>query len=284
MSLLAAWTISLLVIFLPAAEARAFDPGRPTLSGEDVLAPGGRAAKSDVLLTGSVLSLWNRPIGGEIVRFLLDGKMVGRAMTGGDGHARWTLPRLAEGVYLLEAVSVKSARVEEASCLVVVAVWPPESPLLLVNLNTILPAENRTVDSLRQGNEEWVPPRGAVQALSALARRFRIVYLATRPATEIERIRSRMKRYQFPAGPIIGIRGGRGSRALEEALDGRIADLKSDGWTNVAAGIGGTLDDALAFSNQGVKAVILSDRVEKEDLPAGAHKAGSWDTMLKEFR
>jgi hypothetical protein len=277
------WIVTISLLLGTSTDAWATRAARSELLAEDLLVPSREPARIDVLLRTTLFSLWERSIGGELIRFSSRSGVVGRAMTGGDGRARITVSDLTEGIHSYEAETVPSSRVGAARCRVTVAVWPINSPLVLINLNTILPDGGESTGLFSRMPEDWVPPRGALQGLKFLAKRYRIVFLTSRPVGELEGIRARMKRYHLPPGPILHLGTGFGLRSIEEAVDRKLTMIEKSGWTNLIGGVGGSLDDALAFTHHGMKAVILSDPIEKEDLPAGARKVTSWDAVPKEL-
>lgn len=274
------WIAFVIVLLVTESAAAGAGPTPASLYADDLLVPMGSEARVDVWLTETIFSLWERPVGGGIVRFTSIGHAPGRAMTGGDGRARWVVPDLPEGIHFYRAESLGQDHLKGANCHVTVAVWPIDSPILFVDLNTILPRDSeRGLGPLVHRTADWAPPRGSVQSLRTLSRRFRIVYLAARRAAEIEDLRGSMQRYGYPAGPILRLEMGIGPGSLEEGISGRLKEIREAGWSRLVAGVGGTLDDALAFTHHGIKVVILSEEVEKEDLPAGARKSPSWESL-----
>ena len=280
------WLTCFLLVFSFWTDAFASGPAETFLIADDVLVPEGGTARIEAFLRVEKFSLWKRPAGGEVIRFRsIPPGGDGRALTGGDGRARWVVAALPVGIHRYEAISDPSPRVKSAASRVTVAVWPADSPLLFVDLNVILPdEEDRLPGRLSNRIDDWVPPRGAVQVLRVLSRRYRIVYMTDRSPDAMEGIRNTMKRYEFPTSPILRLEVGAGPRSLEKSIHRWISAVRDAGWTNLVAGVGATLDDAMAFGGGGLRVVVLSDRVEKEDLPAGARKVASWEAVARELR
>lgn len=260
-----------------------------TLTIRDALAMPGRPVRIEAKLVHSVLFA-QTGLGGEQLEFFAGDRRIGQAMTGGDGRAvlEWT-PRM-RGNHVVTVKVAAGPRVESAPASAVVACWERRRPILLVENGALieetkvplapLPRLPASVGRL----EDPEPARDAVSVLKQLSQFFyNVIYLSrgeTGPGSSVDEtgdVREWLRRHEFPSGLSLTVKPGK--TALEEKLD----ELKAQGWDNIQAGIGRSVEFAEVLLAHRMKAVILEGANQPDKLPKKAQAVKDWKEVRKKL-
>ncbi|NKB82473.1 MAG: hypothetical protein GKS05_11415 [Nitrospirales bacterium] len=258
----------------------AADKVQATLLVPDVLVfPGKPTSLKARLVRSGVLS--HIGLGGENVVFMVGPKTVGTALTGGDGRAFLEYRRHMSGTLDVVVSLEKSPRVEATEQRGVLAVWERRRPILLVDLDALMPVGESSrfslsTLSLALGGDLPTPIPEAASELEKLARfYYNVIYLARQEGQGVPVIREWLHMHEFPLGLTRTI--GPGSTALKAFID----QLKEDGWDNLDAAIGRTLDFAQVLVKDRIRTVILEQPNQKEKFPRRTKLAKTWKTVRK---
>lgn len=227
-------------------------------------------------------------IGGEQLEFLVAGKNVGTAMTGGDGRAfREYTPRMP-GNQVITVRLVPNKRVESPEATATLACWERRRPILLVEAAALvdvpstpsLPFPSLPLESARPAG---LPPApDAAEELKRLAKFFyNVIYLSSSDRQEIgkkEDLREWLRQHRFPTGLSLTINPG------ETALSAKIEELKAEGWDNLKAGIGRTREFAEALVAHRMTVVIMPATSRDEEVPKKAILAKDWKEARKKLQ
>jgi hypothetical protein len=221
-------------------------------------------------------------LGGEQIDFLVGGKKVGTALTGGDGRGflEYT-PRMRGNLSLIVRL-VESPRVSSVEGSGTLFSWERRRPILLVEVASLMEDTKIPIVPLPPLSADKIlalPSTPASDAANELKRLtdfyFNLMYVTGHSGTgESEELRQWLHKHGFPPGPIVAIQTGEG------ALTTMIENLRTDGWDNVKAGIGRTREFAEVLVGQRLDVVIVPepDRVQ---LPQKAQVAKSWKEVRK---
>lgn len=260
----------------------AADKAKPTVIVSDVLTtPGGPVQLGARVFEEGLLGR-DIALGGETLEFLVQGKVVGSTMTGGDGRAFFEFAPRMRGNLPITARVAESPRVLSAVGTGLLASWERRRPILLIDLAAVV--EERTdhqvpLPSLPINLAPTVLGEAEDQAakeLEKLGRFFyNLMYLYRSEGGDKEVIQEWIRTHEFPPGFPRIIPSGR------EALEELINQLREDGWENLTGGIGHTADFAEALVEHRLKAIIVHDPEDKEDFPRRAILVKSWNTVRK---
>lgn len=167
-----------------------------------------------------------------------------------------------------------------------VFVWPPASPLLVVDVDHAL---TDGVESLAGGGNVAPTLReGAAHALQSLSGRYKIIYLSTavREPTSYKKLRAWLqqagtagKPAALPGGPLIGPSVPIGEAEEQNFAKERIGALKKR-FTAPAVGVAWRDVEAQMYLDAGWKAVVIGpDKI----VPPGASAIQSWANLPKEL-
>lgn len=258
------------------------------LSVRDALTVPGRPVMIEARLVQD--SLLNRiGIGGEPLEFLVAGKPIGMAMTGGDGRAFLEyMPRMRGN----QPVTVRvagSKRVQSAEASGLIASWERRRPILLVEITALqeekkspvlpFPAVPGVAGSLSPPN----PLPGAAEELKRLTDfYFNVIYLSRSGgpqvgAKEDEDIRAWLRQHGFPFGLSVVI------SPEESALADKIEDMRKQGWDNLKAGVGRTKEFAEVLVAHRMQVVIVPEP-DRGELPKKAQTAKDWKEVRKKLQ
>ncbi len=259
------------------------------LTIRDALAMPGRPVRIEAKLVHRALFA-QTGLGGEQLEFFVGDRRIGQAMTGGDGRAmlEWT-PRL-RGNHVVTVKVAAGRRVESVPASAVVACWERRRPILLVENRALVEAIKVPLAPLPRlpasvGHQEGPEPApDAVAVLKQLSQFFyNVIYLSrgeTGPgsiAGETGDVREWLRRHEFPTGLSLTVKSGR--TAFEEQLD----ELKAEGWDNIQAGVGRSVEFAEVLLAHRMKAVILEDADQSDKFPEKAHVVKDWREVRKKL-
>ena len=244
--------------------ASAADKTHGTLRIRDVLAVPGHAVRIEAIL-GYERLLGQTALGGEPLEFLVEGKIVGTALTGGDGRAffEYTPPR--RGNFELIVRVSDSKRVTNTEAKATIASWERRRPILLVEaaaLRQASPTPRRLVPFLPLSIGPESSPEVAADAVGELKRLtayyYNVMYVfwseegAGFGQGQQDDPREWMRTHEFPAGFSLHVDLGR------EALNTKIGELEKEGWDNLKVGIGRTEAFATVLVEHRIKAIIIT--------------------------
>lgn len=245
-------------------------PGRPVSLEASVLRKG--------LLTTT-------GVGGERVEFLVDGRTIGTALSGGDGRALIEHTPRMRGRHEITAVLAPNPRVSGPDGRGTLWCWERRRPVLLVDLGAITQARRPLVPlpglPLDFGLLDRQAEADAAAELKKLAEFFyNVIYLArTGPDNlqQLREIRSWLEDHHFPGGLTVMLKPGR------DDLGATIDALRAEGWDNVKAGIGRTKEFAEVLLARRMGVVILADSDKDVELPRKALPVKSWKEVRKKL-
>jgi hypothetical protein len=221
-------------------------------------------------------------LGGEQIDFLVGGKKVGTALTGGDGRGFLEYTPRMRGNLSLTVRLVESPRVSSVEGHGTLFSWERRRPILLVEVASLMEDTKIPIVPLPPLSADKIlalPSTPAPDAANELKRLtdfyFNLMYVTRHSGTgESEELRQWLHKHGFPPGPIVAIQTGEG------ALTTMIENLRTDGWDNVKAGIGRTREFADVLVAQRLDVVIIPEP-DRAQLPKKAQVAKSWKEVRK---
>ncbi len=243
---------------------------------DSIAAPGQRITLVADLVEEGLFT--QSPLGGEVVVFLLEGRSLGHAMTGGDGRAAKSLVPKAAGVAAVTARLENARRVTAPEATARLFVWDRRRPIVLVALAALTARSQRPGEGLPFSFSEGTPPNPevrAVDALTALSRRVNLIYLTGADRLDVAGLRGWADHHRLPGGPIVPVRAGPQGLAME------LEHWSREGWGNIKGGLAGTPDEAKALLAKGLRAVVPPSVSSKEKWPDRAIKTKDWSDVAK---
>ena len=221
-------------------------------------------------------------LGGEQIDFLVGGKKVGTALTGGDGRGFLEYTPRMRGNLSLTVRLVESPRVSSVEGHGTLFSWERRRPILLVEVASLMEDTKIPIVPLPPLSADKIlalPSTPAPDAANELKRLtdfyFNLMYVTRHLGTgESEELRQWLHKHGFPPGPIVAIQTGEG------ALTTMIESLRTDGWDNVKAGIGRTREFADVLVAQRLDVVIVPEP-DRAQLPKKAQVAKTWKEVRK---
>ncbi len=269
--------LSLLALILPAllAAEQEKKTSAQLIAYDQIVQPGKKILIKGRLVSQGLL-FRDRPISGERVEFLIDGKLLGISLTGGDGIAVREIEALPPGEHPV-TLQLKSTQYDIPEVRARLEVWELEPPILIVNLAAAVEEKEGKGPSLLEPRFEMAPRPDAIRVLKELAQQYHLLFFTDKEETRLTEIKAWLASHDFPSAPLLAWRIGPGPATHELVLGEELEALRSAGWTNLKVGIGATALDAEPFLKIGLKAIILVDETEDAmDMPAGTIKATTW--------
>jgi hypothetical protein len=258
------------------------------LSVRDVLVLPGQPARIEAVLTRTGLA-GKQGLGGEQVELVVEGKSLGKAMTGGDGRAFLDYTPKIRGNHEIIVRLVPNPRVASPDAKAMLGVWERRRPILLVEVAALMQPEKpppAPVPSLPipfGQREDPASTPDAADELKRLAQFFyNVIYVAWLPKEaagslgDNTDVREWLAQHKFPGGLAMAVRPG------EQALAAKIDQLRTDGWTNVKAGIGKSRAFAEVLVAHRMEVVIVPEP-DKGDLPKKAKAVKEWKDIRKKL-
>lgn len=199
-----------------------------------------------------------RPAAGERIEFTEGDRHLGLALTGGDGIGVVRYTPLSEGMHKIRVrLSPASAYSAEEGELLI-GVWNLARQLLLVSVDALREKQKEIkfpfIGRIKKDGERR-PMEGAVDILSALSKRFHIVYLYRGDLAQVSGIRSWLSQNQFPVSPILI--WDNGTTSLNKVLADREKNIKG---AIVTAG-----DATEPLQKEGIRTLLLVEKKRQSE-------------------
>jgi len=255
----------------------------------DVLVLPGQQARIEAVLARSGLLGTQQGLGGEQVELVIEGKSVGKAMTGGDGRAFLDYRPKVRGNHEITVKLVPNPRVTSPDAKAMLGAWERRRPILLVEVAALMQPEKTSplpVPSMPiplGQREDSAPAPDAANELKRLAQFFyNVIYVswppkeAAGPFSDKTDVREWLAQHKFPNGLSMTVSPG------EQALADKIDQLRADGWTNVKAGIGRSRAFAEVLVTHRME-VVLVPEPDKGEVPKKAKAVKEWKEVRKKL-
>ena len=259
----------------------AVEKSSATIVVKDALTVPGQPATIEAKLISKQLMLI-AALGGEPLELVVDGIVVARAMTGGDGRALLTYTPKAKGLAPVQVRVGKSPRVDQAEGQAHLVVWEKRQPILVIELSALLnqstpsrvPPVGVTLESERK------PMADAVEELGKLTQFYYRVIYVVEGRDGFQRsaeTRDWLKHHKFPTGylmtlPVIDA----------NTIGAKIDELHADGWRTVKVGVGRSKTFADAFLQRRLDAIMVPEP-SKGEVPRKAKVAKDWKEVRKKL-
>lgn len=245
----------------------------------DVMTVPGRSVNlvADLLKEGLLAP---SPLGGEVLFFEHEGRMLGRTLTGGDGRAMVPFTPRVAGRMTVTVRLGESRRVTAQETMAGVFVWDRKRPIVIISMKALISVPRRPDLGLplpRSGAKLQNPDGGAVEALTVLAKRVHVMYVTASDRLELSEVRQWADRNRLPAGPVFPLKPG--PRSLSRELE----RWRHEGWTNIKGGLAGTADEAKALVEKKLKAVVPPNVSSQEKWPDKAVTTKDWQEVDRQF-
>ncbi len=245
---------------------------RPVLTAEDIVVRPDGVAVLVAHLEGETWPGLRKDLRGQ-VRFFVDKEPLGEA-------------RAAEGQAAIECVLPDSANryVARSSFLGFrqqaagrVFRWRADRPVLVVDIDDTICDTDHDDVIFKKRDLDSSPIGESQPILAHLAGSFQIAYLTARPRFLFEKTKIWLSDHQFPHGPVFVAPG---LRRMMRATDYKTAALRKlrSLWPNVAIGIGDSVVDAHAYTENEMLTLIIADEPD-EDLGPSVIVLRDWAAL-----
>ncbi|MBI3812160.1 MAG: hypothetical protein HY283_08150 [Nitrospirae bacterium] len=269
----------LILLFLLMAPAFPVS-ARPSVSiiPFDQLAQPNQSVRLAARLVTGGLSFVRRPISGERIEFMLEGRSLGRTLTGGDGMAVKSFAPSKPGLYIITVRLVENPRYEADPAELYIACRKVSDPILPVALSSVQTPGNPTAIPFSAAPSSEAMPEAA-KILSKLSKRYQLVYIDTGDETIGPDVKDWLARRDFPPAPLFvwalpGEAAGRVERFVE-----RLRELRGDVWANIPAGITRSTADAEGLARMKIPVIVMAEEDDDIELPKTARKVTSWKAV-----
>lgn len=264
----------LLAVPVPPASAR---PSASIIAFDQLSQPNQSVRLSVRLVTGG-LSFVHRPISGERIEFMLEGRSLGQTLTGGDGMAVKQFTPSKPGLYLITVRLVDNPRYEADPAEFYVACRRASHPILLIALSSVrTPSRPPAVPFSPAPSSEAMPE--AAKILSKLSDRYQLVYLETGDETLGPETKDWLARQDFPPAPLFVWPLPTESAQREERFAERLQEFRDEGWKNIPAGITRSMADAEGLARMKIPVIVMAEEDDDIELPKTARKVTTWKAV-----
>jgi hypothetical protein len=220
---------------------------------------------------------WN--LHGHLLQFHCPPLIDREVPTGDDGIVRVkaTVPEEFHGPCVVPVRFAGSSRHRPVEATARVFLWPADSPILVTDLDgTLSDLAGVYVPFTSNRDTRCLP--GSVEALSALAQNYRVVYLTARDETLHDKTRAWLDEKGFPPGPLFcrDFHLGEKSQTYKRQF---LAELAKR-YPQLVVGVGNTVGDASAYLHNGLRPFML-DPAGNRSFPEGTVVVRSWQELRK---
>jgi hypothetical protein len=251
-----------------------------TILVKDALTAPGQPATVEAKLVSKHLVLI-AALGGEPLELVSDGKVVAKALTGGDGRAFLTYTPKTQGLAPVQVRVGNSLRVDQAEGQANLAVWEKRQPILMIELSSLLEesAPSR-VPPIGIGFESARKPMpGAADELGKLTQFYYKVIYVVEGRDGFQRsaeAREWLKLHKFPTGTLVTL------SADTNAIGNKIDELHEAGWRTAKVGVGRSKAFAEAFLQRRLDAIMVPEPSRGEVLRK-AKVAKDWKDVRRKL-
>ncbi len=244
----------------------------------DQLSQPNQAVRLSVRLVTGGLSIVRRPISGERIEFMLEGRSLGQTLTGGDGMAVKSFTPSKPGFYLITVRLMENPRYNADEAELYIACRMVSDPILPVTLSSVrTPSQPPAVPFSPAPSSEPMP--GAAKILVKLSERYQLIYIETGDERMGSDVKDWLALQEFPPAPLFiwplpGETEGRADRFVE-----KLRELRGDVWANIPAGITRSTADAEGLARMKIPAIVMAEEDDKIELPKTAQKVTSWKAV-----
>ncbi len=275
--ILAAILAIVLMVFFSCMLARQ-DEAR--LQGYDVLARPGDKVVLRAKLESMATPVFHKDIQGGTVYFELDGKVIGSAVTDGQGWADLAYQvseNAGRDLTVMCALAPGDKYLAEPANILVV-IKKNTAPAIVTDIDHTI-ADVSSAGFLVKSNESVPALSGAPEALTRLSKKYTIIYVTARDDAFMNTTKEWLDLRKFPKGPVFFNDYGGKSMSSRKYKIAEIARLKKR-FPNITAGVGDKVGDAEAYLANGMRAVLIGEKMP-EDIPEEARFARSWAEVEK---
>lgn len=220
-------------------------------------------------------------LGGEPLELVVDGKVVAKALTGGDGRAFLTYTPKTQGLAPVQVRVGNSLRVDQAEGQANLAVWEKRQPILMIELSSLFeesaPSRVPPIGIVFESARKPMP--GAADELGKLTQfYYKVIYVGEgrEGFQRSAEAREWLKLHKFPTGTLLTL------SADTNAIGNKIDELHEAGWRTVKVGIGRSKAFAEAFVQRRLEAIMVPEP-SKGEVPRKAKVAKDWKEVRKKF-
>jgi hypothetical protein len=270
-------SLILLSLLMAPAYTVSARPSASIIAFDQLIQPNRPVQLAVRLVTGG-LSFVRRPISGERIEFMLEGRSLGRTLTGGDGMAVKSFIPSKPGLYLITVRLVDNPRYEADPAELYIACRKASDPILPVALSSVrTPSQLPAIPFSAAPSSEAMPE--AAKILTKLANRYQLVYLEAGDETIGPDVKDWLARQDFPPAPLFvwalpGETDGRAERFVE-----RLRELRGDVWANIPAGIVRSASDAEGLARMKIKSIVMAEEDDDTELPKTAKRVTTWKAV-----
>ncbi len=254
-----------------------------TVLVKDALTVPGQPAVIEARLNAKGL-LTTVGMGGEPLDLVVNGQVVARGMTGGDGRAFLNYSTKTQGVIPIQVRVGNSSRVLPAEGHANLVVWEWRNPIVVIELAALIetsPAQGPFPGIIPQFEPQQNPMPDAADELAKLTQfYYRVIYFVALPSSNADGFRVNaearewLKAHKFPPGYVLVLSPG------GTAVGAKLDELHAAGWKTVKIGVGRSRDFAEAFLQRRLDAVMVPEPA-RSDTPRKAKVAKDWKEVRR---
>ncbi|GJL54163.1 MAG: hypothetical protein NPIRA02_12950 [Nitrospirales bacterium] len=249
---------------------------------EDVLILPGKATQLKAFLYRDGLLGKHIGLGGEPIDFFVQTRLLGQTMTGGDGYAYLDYTPRLRGNLSITAKVRDSPRVSAQEGTGLLLVWERRRPILLVDIGALLPVDAQSdvmqsLISLSMGSD-FLPepnPEASFELEKLGEFYYNLVYLYRGNIESNHAVQSWLKQHGFPPGIPMMVQPG------PKAFIAFLERMYEDGWENVSAGIGRTVEFAEVLVERRIQTVIIQETESGKRFPRRANVVTGWKKVRR---
>jgi hypothetical protein len=251
------------------------------LTAEDVVSPTDEESTLVGKLEKRGVFVLNEGIADQDVKFYVNDEFIGAARTDEEGYAQITRPGTPAGTATMRIEYADEGTVLAESTANIFT-WQQNQPILITDIDDTI---CQTQEGLLIGisyDDYSEPLPGAPEAMSELAKSFKIVYLTARPREVLPKTKRWLENNGFPDGPVFtwDIDNDPWSQLQYKELQ---LDQLTSKFNKITIGIGNTEKDITAYRDHGLFSIFIDPKSRSKQIDQGV-KLPDWTKVLELFQ
>ncbi len=223
--------------------------------------------------TSNVLGFDKR---GEIVDYYSEDNFIGMSSTDENGIAEIGHYFDRPGTYVIRIRLNQKSKYKAMESKIIVGIFDEKKPILICDIDHTV-CDTKLLLFILNKDTKIPAVKDSSETLNRLSNQYNIIYVTHRDDAFIHKTKFWLDLFNYPNGPIFFWNFGKYTFNSGKYKEEIIQNLKKH-FPNIVVGIGDKISDALAYTKNGLKTILIT-KTENKGLPQGVIQTDNWQNI-----